>query len=159
MKSNPFFKSPPKQPAKNYAAWLLGRKEYSVQQLKCKLLTRGYSPEQTQEALEFLQLHRFVDDVRFAQGFFASKSSKKGNRRISQELSRAGISPSLIEATLNEVCEESDRAWNACARFVGQPLDMALRQKVYRFLAYRGFSSSSINQALKRLEHPESFDE
>lgn len=159
MKSNPFSKSPPKQPAKNYAAWLLGRKEYSVQQLKTKLLNRGYSVEQTEEALTFLQHHRFVDDSRFAQSFSNSRASKKGDRRIALELAQAGIAKPLIESTLGQVGDEATRAWQACTRFEGQVLDAALRQKIYRFLAYRGFSSSSINQALKRLEHPESFDE
>lgn len=144
--------APPKQPAKNYAVWLLSRRDYSAAQLSDKMVARGYPQEEVAEALAFVQDHRFQDDERFAQAKVQTSGRRLGNRRLRAELSDAGIAAETAEAQMADLESEETRACELVVKFAGLALDEKLKAKVWRFLAYRGFGVSAIQAAWRQLK-------
>lgn len=144
--------TPPKQPAKNYAVWLLSRRDYSAAQLSDKMMARGYPPEEVAEAMAFVQGHRFQDDERFAQAKVQMSGRRLGNRRLRAELNEAGVATDTAEAQMAVLESEEARACELVGRFTRQVLDDKLKAKVWRFLAYRGFGVSAIQVAWRHLK-------
>lgn len=147
----PSGRKPPKQSAQSYAVWLLARKEWSAQELRQRLVIRGYSPEQAEQALTVLQGHGLQDDARYAGMHSRSKASVHGNRRIVQSLRDKGLAPDLIESAVSELPEESERAREAVYRFEGKEPDFQLKTKVWRYLMSRGFSGRAVEAAWRQL--------
>jgi regulatory protein len=144
--------SAPKQPVKNYAIWLLSRREFSAAELKERLLQRGYSLEDAEEALAFVQAHRFQDDARYAHTKSVSDSRRLGNRQIKFRLADKGIDPELIAQEIDALTPEEDRAIAAISRYEGQPITETLKAKIWRFMAYRGFGGTAIKAAIRHLQ-------
>lgn len=143
-----------KQPksAKSYMIWLLSRQEYTAAALKKKLLTKEFPVEEVDAAIAFAQEHRFQSDERYAETRAISRSSQHGNWRLKQTLMQKGISEELAAAQMEHLAPEEERVIGILGRFTGKPLTPELRQKIYRFLAQRGFSSKPIKAAFRHLE-------
>jgi len=139
------------QPAKRYLAWLLSRREYSAKQLRTKLKQKGYEPEAIEDALTLMQSYKFQSDERYAQMRARNDAPRSGDRRVRARLAESGIEPELAAEQIAQLAPESDRAMNLVGRFEGKPYDEALKTKVWRFLAYRGFSSEAIRHVLSHL--------
>ena len=143
-----------KQPksAKSYMIWLLSRQEYTAAALKKKLLTKEFPVEEIDAAIAFAQEHRFQSDERYAETRAISRSSQHGNWRLKQTLMQKGISEELAVAQMEHLAPEEERVIGLLGRFAGKELTPELRQKIYRFLAQRGFSSKPIKAAMRHLE-------
>lgn len=173
-------KTPPKHSAKNYGCWLLGQREYSSKRLREKLLEKGYPVEQTDEALIWLKAQGFQSDARFAEMKIRELSSRYSNRVIRSKLILLGISEEVANQKLSEMMEkdsaenaqktacstlfssssidsEQSRANKLIQKYKNIEMDLKQKQKVYRFLASKGFSSKTISEAFKSLA--QSFDE
>lgn len=131
--------------------WLLSRRDYSAQMLRTKLKQKEYPPEEVEEALLFMQEHKFQDDGRFARISAENKSSKMGDRGIRQALGQKGIDAEVISLQLENLAPESERVIHAVRKFEGKELTQKSKQQIFRFLAYRGFSSSAIKTAMQHL--------
>lgn len=149
------YNAPRKKPnhsANSYAMWLLSSRDYSARDLKDKLIKRGYELEETTKALEFTQEHQFQSDERYASSKAASKSRKAGNFRVKMELNKKGISEDIINEQIENLEPEEERAKKVIMKFSGKEVDNDMFQKIYRFMASRGFSSTSIKQAVAHLK-------
>ncbi|MFH0749408.1 MAG: regulatory protein RecX [Candidatus Gottesmanbacteria bacterium] len=114
-------------------------------------------------ALERLQELRLVDDAAYARMFVESRmrSRPKGERLIRLELKTKGVQPDVIEAVCGKLFEknsEGSTELNLARRAVEkkwrlwQKLSfMDKKQKIYRYLAARGFSSSVIYNLIDEL--------
>jgi regulatory protein len=132
--------------------WLLSRQDYSAAALKTKLLSKEFPVEEVEAALAFAQEHKFQSDERFAQNKALASSGRQGNFRVKQSLVQKGISEDLAKAQLENLAPEEERVLNVVRKFEGKPLTQELRQKIYRFLASRGFSGKPIKAAFRHLE-------
>jgi len=139
------------QPAKRYLAWLLSRREYSAHQLRTKLKQKGYEPAAIEEALELMQSYKYQSDERYAQMRARNDAPRSGDRGVRARLAASGIDADLAAEQISQLAPEADRAKELVKRFAGKPYDEALKTKVWRFLAYRGFSSDAIKRALAHL--------
>jgi regulatory protein len=137
--------------ARRYFAWLLSRREYAVSDLRSKAKQKGYLADHIDEAIGFMQQHGFQDDSRYAGMKARQSSSRWGNRRIAQALKSKQIAEDVVQQQLEELPEEDERAWQVIERLSNEPWSPELRQKAWRRLASRGFSSSSIKTVLSRL--------
>lgn len=144
-------KEPPKRPAKQYALWLLGRREWSAKELAQRLRFKGYLDQDIQDCLAFLEKHGLQDDARFAEVRVRSKARLLGDRRIKQDLSTKGIDAETAAAAMQDLPDEEERAWAAASRFVGKPMTPQLNAKAWRFLSSRGFGGAAVKRVLKRL--------
>lgn len=159
MESTPDTPKEPKRPAKQYAAWLLGQREWSAKELSARLKLKGYSSENVAKALEFCQTHEFQSDARFAASRTRSRARLNGNQKIAQELGAKGIAPHLIAVALQEAGPEYERASAAATRFQRSRPTPDVKAKAWRFLASRGFSGDVIKRVLKELWADVSFED
>lgn len=142
----------PSRPARLYAAWLLGRREWSAKELETRLKLKGYGPVAIDECLAYLQSQGLQADSRYAEVRVRSKARMLGNRRLKQDLSAKGISPETAAEALAQAGDETERAIAAASRFNGQELTPELKAKAWRFLMSRGFSSDAIKAALAHVQ-------
>lgn len=132
---------------------LLSRREYSRHELLQKLSQRSSNIEQIEQLLERLSSAGYQSDQRFAESFLRSRINRGlGRMRIERELKDKGISIDLIDLVLQQ-----DQDWFELAYEAGlkksQHLDLSdykEKQKLFRYLAYRGFSMDQIQYALER---------
>jgi regulatory protein len=138
--------------AMDSALRLLAEREHSALELCNKLQHKGFSIQESQEALASCQDLGLQSDSRFVELYLHSRIARGyGPLKIRQELKNKGINPELIEQKLNE--EEN---WHAHAKKVWQkktknrtPLTPGDLQKQHRFLLYRGFSMDVIARVVK----------
>jgi regulatory protein len=152
-------KKPEKPPhsSRSYAVWLLSKREYSAATLRQKLLTRGYSAEETDEAMQFVQTNNYQSDERYAGMKARSTAHRAGNRKISMALAQKGIDENTAKEQIAELAPEEERAVQAAiskfSRHVSaEGMTADLQKKVWRFLGYRGFSGKAIKAAIDRLK-------
>lgn len=141
----------PARPAKHYALWLLGRREWSAKELGQRLKLKGYPEAEIAQCLEYLAVQGLQDDARYAEMRVRSKARQLGNRRLKQDLATKGIDPETVAQAMGDLSDEHERARAAASRFEGKPLTPALNAKAWRFLMSRGFGSDAVKAALKRL--------
>ena len=141
----------PKQSAKSYTLWFLSQRDYSEASLRKKLIYKEYSTEEIDEALAYVKENNYQNDVRYSRIHAEAKAPRTGNQRIRQLLVQKGVEPELISAQLTQLEPEDVRILNVVSKFENKELTPEFRQKIYRFLAYRGFSSPAIKTALAHL--------
>lgn len=132
----------------------LTRREYSVFELRQKLVRKGYGDSDIEAVILECQRLGFQSDARFAEQVCRVRIRQGyGPVRIRQELQAAQIDTQFIEAALD--AEETD--WFALARALKekkynqqdtQSLTDCQRQKQY--LLRRGFPMEIITQVLNR---------
>lgn len=145
----------PAHSSKSYAVWLLSRRDYSAGILRNKLILRGYSAEEADEALAFVVAHRYQSDARYAQSLASSLARRAGNSRIAMTLTQKKVDPALAALQLDAMAPENERVIEVAARFkkevAAAGMTQKLQQRIYRFLSYRGFKSDAIKCAMKSL--------
>ncbi|MEK9766972.1 MAG: recombination regulator RecX [Thalassolituus sp.] len=134
---------------------LLSRRDYSRRELWRKLAPKAVSSEDLESVLDDLSQRNWQSDERVAAMFLRSRSGRGlGPRRLQQELQQKGISSELTSETLSE----SDQDWFENAREVAGRkarsigLDHPeLKNKLWRFMSYRGFSGDQITYAIEHI--------
>ena len=148
--------TPRKQPsASERAMRLLARRAYSENELTAKLYSYGcYTSDQIRAALEFCRKSRFVDDELLAQDYARSLSDRNcGSFKIKMQLRKRGLPEEFVEEALEQNADsEPEAARRACEyklKLLSRETDpLKKRQKLYRYLASRGFSPDIIRECL-----------
>ncbi len=145
----------PEQSAKSYAVWLLSRQDYSAASLRRKLSSRGYDDSEVDDAMAFVVDNKYQNDERFAEQRSRGSENRAGNLRIEMTLRQKGIDAGLAKAQVQQLAPEEERVLHAAAKFRDQVrkngMTQEMKMKVYRFLAYRGFSSKAIRAGIESL--------
>lgn len=132
---------------------LLARREHSVEELRRKLLSKGYLPETLDPVIQKLAGKRLVSDERFISTFVHHHAKRgQGPVRIRAELRQQGIADSQVE----EALRSADFDWVQLAREVRRrkfgataPRSLGERAKQARFLQYRGFDAEQLRAAFR----------
>ncbi|MGE5280029.1 MAG: regulatory protein RecX [Deltaproteobacteria bacterium] len=140
-----------------YLLRLLKIRERSEREAADKLLVKGFTPRVVASTLAYARRARLIDDALFARLWVAGRIKRPlGARRLRWELRRKGIAPPLIEKALAVAgagMREEDvvRALvrSRIARLSGSP-SRKIKERLYRFLARRGFSQEIIMDVLDR---------
>jgi len=128
------------------------RSEAEVRQ---QLESHDLSEQAIQDAVERLARNGLLDDSRFANTWVENRSEfrPRGRRALAFELRRMGVSPQVIESSLEGI-DENELAYQAGLKQVRkyQRLEWQdFRQKLIAFLARRGFSYEVSNPIAARL--------
>jgi len=143
----------PRQSAKNYGVWLLGRREWSEKELRARFALKGYESAEIEEAIQFLKAYGLQSDARFAGSKVRTNAGRAGNAKILQQLKLAGISQDVAQEALESSAPELERAFAVLQRrFAGRPADLETRTRAWRFLASRGFGGSTIEKAWRQFK-------
>ena len=145
--------------ARAYAFLLLKFRLRSENELLVRLRQKGFSPEISQDTVNFLKDKKFIDDHVFAKGWVFSRLKRPfGLRRIEQELVQKGIAKEVIQDTLVQVKEHYHESQVvsqlAKQRFLKlEGIDpLKAKARVYGYLMRRGFSPDVIGEAIKDAE-------
>lgn len=145
--------------AKLAAVRALGRRAQTQAELRRRLVQRGLPEEAVDEVLGWLADRGYLDDQQYAeQRWHALRQRRLGAQGIRWKLQEEGVPRDIAEQVqaerandLNEtelareLCEQR----NESLRSVPWP---QRRQRLYAFLARRGFGSEAIIEALSRLD-------
>ncbi|HEX4918475.1 MAG TPA: regulatory protein RecX [Limnobacter sp.] len=162
--------------AKSKALSFLSRREHSRLELTNKLLQRGYPATEVEEAVAWAIAHKFQSDERFAISLHRRRASTYGDRAIAAELNQHGLAPTVFSSSVtdqahpslsssDELLPEAERAHDWIVRrhepnlrqiFLGQGKPdstelLALKAKIFRALAARGFEFGNIDRAWRRV--------
>lgn len=143
--------------AKLRAMNLLQGREYTTSQLRMKLQQGFYPPKIIEQAIDYVAGFHYIDDLRYAVDYITYHEDSRSRRRIEQDLQGKGI----LAATIEE-------AWQVWRENGGKQDEQAMirellhkkhyntegetdwkeRQKIYAFLARKGFSAEAIRKAI-----------
>ena len=134
---------------------LLEKRDYTEKELRQKLTAGNteYTQEEMDIAIDYVKSFRYVDDGKYACKYIEAMRSRKSRRQIEQELYQKGVDKELIQEAFEvtgEVPEEEQIArWMEKRHYNPESADLKEKQKMYAFLARKGFCPENIQRALK----------
>lgn len=144
------------QRAWRYLLWLVGRRDYTRQQLQSKLREKSVIGKMSERLLDELERLNFIDDLRFAERYVAQRQHKKGVHALRRELLRKGIASELVENSLHHL-DESSQLHSAAEvlssysyRLKAEDGVAKNRAKAYGVLTRRGFPGSIVQAVLEQ---------
>jgi regulatory protein len=129
----------------------LARRDYASEDLRRKLLEKGYDVAVVAPLLDALRAEKLLDDRRYAENFLAYHAARgQGPLRVRAELRRHGLEGILVEECLDAFPDWIGQLRKAQQKKFGAkpPSNYADKQRQARFLGYRGFTSAQIRTAL-----------
>ncbi|MCR5777511.1 MAG: recombination regulator RecX [Lachnospiraceae bacterium] len=145
--------------AKSRTLHLLDRQDRTEKQLRAKLKENMYPDEAIDAAVEAATRGNFLNDERYACQYVRDKSRTKSKKVVEMELAGRGISKELIAKAFAEFEEEEEENSDLILieKLIRKKcpdislIDITEKQKLFRYLAGKGFVSSDIRKALERL--------
>lgn len=149
-----------KQPGKEEMlvrmAGLCAGAEHCAADIRDKILKKGFTREEADRMVDYLERNRYIDDFRFARAFAADKCrfSGWGRVKIRVHLKAKRISDEAIGEGLRYISEADyvgvlRKVLHAKASRLDLA-DVADRQRLYRHLASRGFEASLIIPEIRK---------
>jgi regulatory protein len=129
----------------------LARRDYSTEDLRRKLLDKGYDVSVASPLIDALSAEKLLDDRRYMENFVAYHAARgQGPLRVRMELRRHGLQGPVVEAYLDTYPEWLVQLRKARQKKFGGvlPTLYADRQRQARFLGYRGFTGAQIRSGL-----------
>lgn len=130
-----------------------------VEGCRRKLTQLEFEPNAVSAAIERLLEHDYLNDLRYAQNYYEMKQNSQGRYRIQQDLMRQGVDKAIVVQVIRDMADESlelTEAMRLAKRKYGnltQPIDMKTYNRIYGFLARKGYSSSVIRQIMQSLKN------
>jgi regulatory protein len=120
----------------------LGHRDLTVQRLDERLARAGVRTAERAEALQTLGRAGYVDDARYARARAEARAARGyGDAAIRFDLEREGVGREHLEAALDALAPESERAASLVAR-------RGPGAATARFLARRGFGDDAVDSAV-----------
>ncbi len=138
-------------------AGLCAGAEQCAGDIRSKIMKQGFSSEEAEKMLSYLQANKYIDDSRYACAYASDKVriSGWGRMKVRMGLRAKGMSDSIISQALEYVSEKDySEALEKVLLSKARTLDLKEvkdRQKLYRYLASRGFESQIIISAIRAL--------
>jgi regulatory protein len=129
----------------------LARRDHAAEDLRRKLLEKGYDVAVVTPLLDALRAEKLLDDRRYTENFVAYHAARGlGPVRVRAELRRRGLEGVLVEECIAAFPDWIVHLRRAQQKKFGGTLPKSFddRQRQARFLGYRGFTSAQIRTAL-----------
>lgn len=141
--------------AMDQAVRFLSYRPRSIREIRQNLKEKETAPPVIDTVVDRLESLGYVDDLAFARFWVQNRDEfrPKGPLALRQELKQKGISNKLVDQVLDEV-DFADAAYRAAMTKARrwQTLDRPhFRDKLYPFLARRGFLSETCRDVIDRL--------
>lgn len=145
--------------AKDKALKYLGYKMRSKNQVIKKLQEYEFPSNVIDKVIRVLEKYNYINDEDFAKAFIKDKLNLKGHGvfKISYDLKMLGVDEEIFKKYLydEEFINEEKKAKDLLLKKLGnkniEDLDYKEKQKIYAYLARRGFSYDSIKKAFNSL--------
>lgn len=93
-----------------YLLWLLGRRAYTVDELRRKLRRRELDADTAEDLLERLQRLGLADDRAYAERYVSARRGHRGRVALRRELRRKGVAEALVADELVGLDDAQQRA-------------------------------------------------
>jgi len=151
------------QKVKDRAYHLLSIRDHGAEELRRKLVKKGFTPEITGVVVEELHQNDLLNDLTYARKFAHDKQHLRqwGARKIEAALYNKGVPASVIKKVIVDLHENIDPA-DVCLEIALKRRKHFLReddlnkrkQKIFRYLAGKGYSPETILKSISTiLEH------
>jgi regulatory protein len=146
--------TPPTGSPRLVALRLLGRRDYTADELTRKLLDRGFTEDNIAPALAGLTAEGLLNDRRAALAHVrtATRVKGRGPLRIRLELQARGVPAEIITEATRDVTDDDVRATldRVLARkHLVHPVSLDQRRRLFQQLLRRGFPAPLISAALR----------
>ena len=141
--------------ARNKGLYYLQFSGKTENEMRKKLAEQGFSPASVEDAVLFLKHYRYLDDEDYARRYVEKNGNKKSIRQMKFDLRQKGIGDDLVEMVFEDMeVDEPSQILGLLRKknYDPEEPDPAKRQKIYAFLARKGFSYEAINSAMKQWE-------
>jgi regulatory protein len=140
--------------------YLSGR-NHSRYELYLKLLKKKYNKQFIQSTLDELEQNKFIDDKEFAIDYFSIQvKRKRGLLKIKADLFKKGVKREIIEEVVSN--SENETEFLKSAKILADRKleqlkkrnvkEIEMKQKIFQYLAGRGFTTDLISKVLNHLE-------
>jgi regulatory protein len=129
----------------------LARRDHASEELRRKLIEKGYDSAVADEQIVRLCAEKLIDDGRYFENFVAYHAARgHGPNRVRADLRKLGLQSAQAESSLEAYPDWISQLRRARQKKFGSspPNNYADRQRQARFLAYRGFTGAQIRSAL-----------
>ena len=133
--------------AKQKALSLLQSMDRTKSELRERLLRQDFPEKIADEAV------RYVESFGYVESFILSRKGRKSKREIFAELSRKQVDEAIVDEMM-ERCYDAEDSGEAIRRFLKrrhydpEQATMEEKQKVYAYLARKGFSYREIKEVM-----------
>lgn len=137
---------------KNFAIKQISYSQKTSFDIKRKLKDKKYSDDNINKTIDFLKEYQLVDDEAYVKAYINDKSSLSywSKNKIFYSLRAKSIQENLILKYLDNISddEEYEKALALGQRKARNDFSLENKQKVYRYLAGRGFSYDIISRCI-----------
>ena len=140
--------------AKLRAMHLLEDMDRTEAGLREKLRQGEYPEEVTEKAIAYVRSFGYLNDARYAENFILSRQDTKSRREIEALLIKKGVAREIIDQAFS-VCYTENEELEAVRkilrkkRFDPDSADSLQMQKIYGYLARKGFRYETIRQVIQ----------
>ncbi|MBQ9117855.1 MAG: RecX family transcriptional regulator [Clostridia bacterium] len=130
-------------------------------QVRDHLTKKGYLPAVVEYVLDKMTDYKFLDDEAYASSYCEAAAKKKGKKLIQMELRAKGVADEDMDAALDGVDEESQKATATLLlqKYMrGKSTDKETLAKAFRYLISKGFGYETARSALSTLADTEAYD-
>ena len=139
---------------------IIERSYKTKKEMTKKLLEKGYSLEEINETLKFLEEYNFINDESYTKAFINDRTKTQGKQKIKYALKNKGVSDEIIEEELSKLDMEKEKenanilALKKYNILIKRESDKyKLKEKIIRFLISRGYNyevaKDAVNEILK----------
>lgn len=143
--------------AKRRAMHLLEDMDRTEAALREKLRQGFYTQDIIDGAIEYVKSFGYLDDARYAENFVISRQNSKSRREIQAALLQRGVPQQLISCALDKCYEDGTeesaiRLLLKKKKYDPQTADDRKKQKIYAYLARKGFGYEAVRQVIQNYE-------
>lgn len=139
-----------KEEALEYMLKILEAKSATEAELIGKAKKKAFCGIAVEYAINKMYGFSLIDDKAFAQRYVSKNSAYKGKRRMAYELKAKGVADVLVDEAFLELEDEYEAALSIAKKKTKNGLNNQKdREKLIRFLVYRGFNYDTVKKVLK----------
>lgn len=140
--------------AKLRALHLLNDMDRTEAQLRTKLKQGLYTEDIIEQTIEYVRSFGYIGDASYARRYIQSRQKNKSKKEIYAELCKKGVTKEEIDSAMEECYEdqgeeEAIRTLLRKKKYNPEQATDAEKQKIYGYLARKGFSYDQIRQVIQ----------
>jgi regulatory protein len=151
---------------KNAALKIIERTYKTEKEIRDKLIAKAFPENLIKRTLEFLKEYNFLDDKLYTEMYLKDKIGNQGKNKIYYSLLRKGVSEELLKDKINNIDTEREQegAYTLCKKkydsLIKRESDtLKISQKLFRFMASKGYDFDMINRLIKQVMKSDQFME
>lgn len=140
--------------AKLRALHLLNDMDRTEMQLRTKLKQGFYTEDIIEQTIEYVKSFGYIGDASYARRYIQSRQKNKSKKEIYVELCKKGVTKEEIDSAMEECYEnqgeeEAIRTLLRKKKYNPEQASEVETQKIYGYLARKGFSYDQIRQVIQ----------